>query len=119
MLRMRVGEGLKTFGITKKMYNSKSVSLGVKWELYERVMKPTATYEAETNQKSTIVFLSCVDGRRSVGRPCTRGVQCEVTGAEGCEGEEHGWKVVAGRVSGTKRGENLESINENTFYAEQ
>ena len=34
-VKIRVGEGLKNFGAKKKMYNTRSESLGVEMELYE------------------------------------------------------------------------------------
>ena len=45
---MRVGEGLKPFGLMEMIFNVKNVSLGVKRELYERVVRQTVTYGAET-----------------------------------------------------------------------
>ena len=46
-VKMRVGEGLETFGVIK-MFNIRSVSLGVKREYYERVVVSTVTYETES-----------------------------------------------------------------------
>ena len=47
-VNMRVGEGLRTFGAMKKMWNSRSVSMNVKRELYERIVVPTVMYGSET-----------------------------------------------------------------------
>ena len=44
---MRVSEGLKPFGAIKMTLNSRSVNLGAKRELYERVVVLTVTYGAE------------------------------------------------------------------------
>ena len=41
---MRVGEGLKTFDALKMMFNVRNVSLGVKWELHERVVVPKKSH---------------------------------------------------------------------------
>ena len=46
---MRVGEVLEAFGASKIMFNVRSVSLGVKRKLYERMVLPTVTYGAETS----------------------------------------------------------------------
>ena len=46
-VKMRVGEGLKTFG-ARKMFNVGSISPGVKRELYEGGVTPTMTHGAGT-----------------------------------------------------------------------
>ena len=43
-MKMKVGEGVKTFGTTKKIGYDKSVSLVVKRVLYDRVVMSTMTY---------------------------------------------------------------------------
>ena len=45
---MRVGEGLRTFGAMKRMWSSRSVTVSVKRELYERVVVPTIMYGSES-----------------------------------------------------------------------
>ena len=45
---MRVGEGMRTFGAMKRMWNGRSVSLRVKRELYERIVVPTVMYGSES-----------------------------------------------------------------------
>ena len=47
-VEIRVGEGLKIFGGMKMMFIVRSVSLGMKKELYKRMVKSTVTYEVET-----------------------------------------------------------------------
>ena len=54
-MNTRVGEDLKTCDTMKSMFNIDSVSLGVKRELYERVVVPTVTYGAETWGINTVV----------------------------------------------------------------
>ena len=50
VMKMRVDEELKTFGLMKKMFRAKSVSLSVKGKLYVRVVVPTLNYAAETRR---------------------------------------------------------------------
>jgi len=45
---MRVGEGMKTFGAMKKMWKSRSLSVDLKRELYERIVVPTVMYGSES-----------------------------------------------------------------------
>ena len=45
---MRVGEGLKTFGALKMLFNVKSVSFGMTRDMFEGVLVPTVTHEAES-----------------------------------------------------------------------
>ena len=47
-VRIRVGEGLKTFREINMMFSGKSVSLSVKRELCKRVLVPMVMYGAET-----------------------------------------------------------------------
>ena len=44
---MRVGEGMKTFGAMKRLWNVRSVNVRAKRELYERVVVPTVMYGSE------------------------------------------------------------------------
>ena len=45
---MRVGEGMRTFGAMKRVWGGRSVTLGVKKELYERIVVPTVMYGSES-----------------------------------------------------------------------
>merc|ERR1712121_55348 len=45
---MRIQEGVKAFGAMKKVWNERNVTLGVKRELYERIVVPTVMYGSET-----------------------------------------------------------------------
>ena len=47
-VKTKLGEGLKSFGTMKIIYNVTNLSLGVKWRLYGRVVVPTMKYGAET-----------------------------------------------------------------------
>ena len=38
---MRVGEGMRTFGTMKRVWGVRSVNLGVKRELYKKIVVPT------------------------------------------------------------------------------
>ena len=44
---MRVGEGMRTFGAMKRLWNVRSVNVRAKRELYERVVVPTVMYGSE------------------------------------------------------------------------
>ena len=44
---MRVGEGMKTFGAMKKMWKSRSLTVDLKRELYEKIVVPTVMYGSE------------------------------------------------------------------------
>ena len=44
---MRVGEGMKTFGAVKRLWNVRSVNVRAKRELYERLVVPTVLYGSE------------------------------------------------------------------------
>ena len=45
---MRVSEGMKTFGAMKRMWKGRSVTVGVKRDLYERIVVPTVMYGSES-----------------------------------------------------------------------
>ena len=45
---MRVCEGMRTFGAMKRVWGGRSVTLGVKRELYERIVVPTVMYGSES-----------------------------------------------------------------------
>ena len=45
---MRMGEGIKTFGARKMIFDVKSVSSGVQIEFFERVVVPTVTHGMDT-----------------------------------------------------------------------
>ena len=45
---MRVGEGTKAFGALKRVWRGRGVTLGVKRELYERIVVPTVMYGSES-----------------------------------------------------------------------
>ena len=45
---MRVHEGVKAFGAMARVWNERSVSIGVKRDLYERIVVPTVMYGSES-----------------------------------------------------------------------
>ena len=45
---MRVAEGMRTFGAMKRVWRGRSVTVGVKRELYERIVVPTVMYGSES-----------------------------------------------------------------------
>ena len=47
-ISMRVGEGTKAFGALKRVWRGRGVTLGVKRELYERIVVPTVMYGFES-----------------------------------------------------------------------
>ena len=68
--RMTIGEELRNIGGMKKVFSVRSVSLGVKRELYERVVILRFIYRAETGGKwvkeqhnNDVLELKCVRKR--------------------------------------------------------
>ena len=64
---MRIGQGMRTFGAMKRMWNGRSVSLRVKRELYERIVVPTVMYgseswgmKAEERNKLDVAEMKCL-----------------------------------------------------------
>ena len=86
-MKIRVREGLKAFGITKMMFNVRSVSLGEKRKLYERALAPTVTYAAETwgmrwmrdyLDVLEIKYLRSICGVTRVDKWRNEGIRCRV-----------------------------------------